>query len=607
MKRFSLFVLLILILALLPATAIAAPPQAGEGTAYTVQADDWLSKLAEKEYGDPLAFDAIVFFNNLMAKADSAYTPITNPNVIEVGQTIYLPSPDEAATYIAGGTGQLLWSRPLRQAFAAAIDREAIVDRVFEGRNIPAYHMVPPGYPYATEPFLDKYGTRNLDMAIKLLTEVGYTKDKPFEVELWYPPEHYGTTTADVMQVLKEQLEETGLVKVTLKSQNWAEYVSSFVNASLPVFMLGWFPDFADPENWLSPFASCTQSPDNGVNYCNGKMDTLLQAAASSADPATREALYKQIGELYAEDIPTIPLFWEPEFVTYRNGVEGVKIGAPFEFNYKTLSFGAGASPASGSTDTIIIGTTDEVHSLDAQDAYATHDWEILKNTGVPLLAYKPGTSELVLGTAADFPTVSDDGKTYTFKLKTGITFADGTPLTAQDYVRAWQRIGLEGEVSGLIQLYVDNVTAPDDETVVYQLNASYGFFPALAATAPFIPSNPNEFPTNALNQFPTALDGIGPYRMVSYTPGEQMVLEANPTYFGDDKPAIKNVIIRYFANPTTMGNAVETGAIDIAWRILGPVEAIRLQSVSGLTVEKINAPALRYLVFNHIYPASGQ
>ena len=50
------------------------------------------------------------------------------------------------------------------------------------------------------------------------------------------------------------------------------------------------------------------------------------------------------------------------------------------------------------------------------------------------------------------------------------------------------------------------------------------------------------------------------------------------------------------------MSNAVETGEIDIAWRILGAVEAVRLMDVAGLTVTKIEAPALRYLVFNHTY-----
>jgi peptide/nickel transport system substrate-binding protein len=102
-------------------------------------------------------------------------------------------------------------------------------------------------------------------------------------------------------------------------------------------------------------------------------------------------------------------------------------------------------------------------------------------------------------------------------------------------------------------------------------------------------------------------LDGVGAYRMVSYVPGEQMVLEANPNYFGDDKPLIPNVIIRYFADPTTMSNAVETGEIDIAWRTLGPVEAVRLMSVEGLNVETVPAPALRYLVFNHEFMVDGE
>jgi peptide/nickel transport system substrate-binding protein len=513
----------------------------------------------------------------------------------------------EAPATEAPAADEPIWGNPLlRQAVAAAIDREAIVDRVFEGRNIPAYHMVPQGYPYATEPFLDKYGTRDLDMAKDLLTQAGYSEDNKFEFVLWYPPEHYGTTTADVMQVVKEQLEETGMMTVELQSQNWAEYVDSFVAGKLPLFVLGWFPDFVDPENWLTPFASCTQSPDNGIFFCDEKMDEMLLAAASSSDPAVREAKYKELGDYYAEVVPTIPLFWEPEFITYHKGIEGIAIGAPFEFNYNVLKFGADAKPVSGNADTIIIGTTDEVNSLDANDAYATHDWEIIKNTGAPLLKYVPGTAEIVPGTA-EMPTVSEDGLTWTFTLKDGITFADGTPLTANDYVRAWNRFNtLQGQVSGLVQVYVADVQAPDDKTVVYTLKAPFGFFDALAASAPFVAVNPNEFPDDKLVQFPEKLDGVGPYRMVSNKPGEQLVLEANPNYFGDDKPFIKNVIVKYFADPTTMSQAVEKGEIDIAWRTLGPVEATRLQSIEGLTVETINAPALRYLAFNTLYMPDG-
>jgi peptide/nickel transport system substrate-binding protein len=520
-------------------------------------------------------------------------------------------TPTEAAPSTEGTSEEVaeetsaspLWTKELRQAIAAAIDREVIVDRVFEGRNTPAYGMVPPSYPYATEPFLDKYGTRDLELAKQLLQEAGYSEENPFVFDLWYPPEHYGTTTADVMQVIKEQLEETGMIVVNLKSQNWAEYVDGFVAGEAPFFILGWFPDFTDPDNWLTPFASCLQSPDNGVNYCNPEMDALLTEAATSTDPAVREDLYQQIGELYAEDVPTIPLFWEPEYITYRKGIEGVAIGGSFEFNYNVLSFTDEAVPASGSADTIIIGTTDEVNSLDADDAYATHDWEIIKNTGLALMSYTPGTTDLVPGAAADFPVVSDDGLTYTFTLKEGLMFADGTPLTAADYVYSWDRLNaLEGQVSGLVQVYVQSVEAPDDLTVVYHLNSPIGFFSALAATAPFVPVNPNTFTMDAINAYPETLDGIGPYRMVSNVPGEQLVLEANPYYTGENAAKIKNVIIKYFADPTTLGNAVEKGEIDIAWRTLGPVESTRLSSIEGLTVLKVDAPSLRYMVFNHTY-----
>ena len=556
----------------------------------------------------------LALFSMLLASCAKEETPeVTEPPVVETeappAETEEPPAATEevvvteeppAATE-APAEPYLLWTPELRQAIAAAIDREAIVDRVFEGRNLPAYHMVPPGYPYATEPFLDRYGTRDLQMAIDILTGLGYTAENPFVFELWYPPEHYGTTTADVMQVIKEQLEETGLIVVNLQSQNWAEYVDSFVAGDLPVFMLGWFPDFADPETWLTPFASCTASPDNGVFYCNEEMDALLLAAASAADPVVREDLYRQIGELYATEVPTLPLFWEPEFVTYRTGVQGVTIGAPFEFNYNIVSFGEGAAPASGSPDTLIIGTTDEVNSLDANDAYATHDWEILKNTGVALMSYTPGTSDLVPGAAAAPPVISEDGLTYTFTLRDDLMFADGTPVTSADYVRSWVRLNaLEGQVSGLLQSYIADVEAIDELTVAYHLSNSFAFFPALAATAPFVPIHPS-FPADSINQFPETLDGIGPYRMVSYIPGEQMVLEANPNYFGE-APLIPNVIIRYYADPTTMSQAVETGEIDVAWRVLGAVEATRLMDVEGLTVERINAPTLRYLVFNCSY-----
>jgi len=132
-KIFSLMLLLVLVVALVPGTVTAQ----GEGSTYTVQADDWLSKLAEKEYGDVLAYPAIVYYTNQMAKTDDSFTVIVNPNAIEVGDILYLPSADEAAGYLAGvrigpatgdaapadewGVIEIAPGDPIRLGFAAAL------------------------------------------------------------------------------------------------------------------------------------------------------------------------------------------------------------------------------------------------------------------------------------------------------------------------------------------------------------------------------------------------------------------------------------------------------------------------------------------------------
>jgi len=100
-KVFSLFLLLVLVVALVPAAVSAQ----GEGSTYTVQADDWLSKLAEKEYGDVLAYPAIVYYNNLKAQEDSTFATIENPDLLEVGWVIYIPTADEATAFLSGETG----------------------------------------------------------------------------------------------------------------------------------------------------------------------------------------------------------------------------------------------------------------------------------------------------------------------------------------------------------------------------------------------------------------------------------------------------------------------------------------------------------------------
>ena len=100
-KKLLNLLLVIMILAVLVPTALAAPPVQEGGQDYIVVADDWLSKLAEKYMGNVFAYPAIMALTNEKAATDSSYTIINNPDLIEVGWKIYIPSAAEAEAFMA--------------------------------------------------------------------------------------------------------------------------------------------------------------------------------------------------------------------------------------------------------------------------------------------------------------------------------------------------------------------------------------------------------------------------------------------------------------------------------------------------------------------------
>jgi len=99
-KKLLNLLLVIVMLAVFVPTTLAAP-LAQEGQDYVVVADDWLSKLADKYLGNPFAYPAIVEYTNQKHAEDASYAEITDPDLIEVGWKIYIPSAEEAATVVA--------------------------------------------------------------------------------------------------------------------------------------------------------------------------------------------------------------------------------------------------------------------------------------------------------------------------------------------------------------------------------------------------------------------------------------------------------------------------------------------------------------------------
>lgn len=104
MKKYFLLLFVVLML-VVPAATSAAPLYQGED--YVVQADDWLSKLADKFLGDVLAYPAITYYTNQKNVEDDSYTKITNSDEIEVGAKIYIPTTDEAEAYFNQAAGEV--------------------------------------------------------------------------------------------------------------------------------------------------------------------------------------------------------------------------------------------------------------------------------------------------------------------------------------------------------------------------------------------------------------------------------------------------------------------------------------------------------------------
>lgn len=254
----------------------------------------------------------------------------------------------------------------------------------------------------------------------------------------------------------------------------------------------------------------------------------------------------------------------------------------------------------------LVIGTTDSWSSFESAWVYSFHDWELQHQCADGLLNIVPGSAGEVEFALAESYEVSDDGLVYTFTLRDGVVFPDGTPLTADAVVFSLERIApineAEGENVGFLYTgYVDSVEKVDDLTVKVNFNAPYPFAPQLVATNPWKILNPNAWEADVAGTTNTAC-GIGPYVITSFKEGEEAIFEANTSYYGEP-PKEAKVIVRYFADSPTMALALQNGEIDIAWKSLSPADLDALEGAEGITVETAGGTEIRYITYNSTTP----
>lgn len=224
----------------------------------------------------------------------------------------------------------------VRQAIAAAIDRREIASTVFMETVEPLYSMVPIGM-WSHDDVFKRYGDGNIDLAKRLLSQAGYSETNKLKIELWYTPTHYGDTEKDVAALIKQQLEKTGMIEVTIRSAEWSTYIDYTRKGSLMISLYGWYPDYIDPDDYLTPFLRTGSNKWTGSGYSNPEIDRLLDQASVLTDIAQRAELYRRVQTLMADDAPMIPLFQGKLFIVAKKNVEGIVLDPTMLFRYYLL------------------------------------------------------------------------------------------------------------------------------------------------------------------------------------------------------------------------------------------------------------------------------
>ncbi len=228
----------------------------------------------------------------------------------------------------------------VRQAVAHLINREEISDQVYKGTYTPLYSYVPAGLTGATEVLKDLYGDGaggpDLEKATAALADAGVTT--PVTLNLQYSNDHYGPSSSDEYAMIKEQLESSDLFTVNLQTTEWVQYSKDRTTDVYPAYQLGWFPDYSDADNYLTPFFLTENFLGN--HYDNTAVNDKILAQASTPDADARTALIEEIQADVAADLSTVPYLQGAQVAVVGKTVEGAQdtLDASFKFRYGALS-----------------------------------------------------------------------------------------------------------------------------------------------------------------------------------------------------------------------------------------------------------------------------
>ncbi|MBD9443815.1 MULTISPECIES: ABC transporter substrate-binding protein [Pseudomonas] len=218
----------------------------------------------------------------------------------------------------------------VRQAMDMAVNKQQIIDSVYQGAGQLAVNAMPPTqWSYDTTIKDAKYDP---EKAKELLKEAGVKEGT--EIVLWAMPVQrpYNPNAKLMAEMLQSDWAKIGL-KVKIQSYEWGEYIKRSKGGENGAMLIGWSGDNGDPDNWLNVLFGCDSLEGNNFSkWCDKKFDDIVKQAKRTSDQAKRTELYKQAQHVLKDAVPMTPIAHSTVFQPMRANVQDFKI-SPFGLN----------------------------------------------------------------------------------------------------------------------------------------------------------------------------------------------------------------------------------------------------------------------------------
>ena len=218
----------------------------------------------------------------------------------------------------------------VRQALDMAVNKQQIIDSVYQGAGQLAVNGMPPTqWSYDTT---IKDAAYDPEKARQLLKEAGVKEGT--EITLWAMPVQrpYNPNAKLMAEMLQSDWKKIG-INAKIVSYEWGEYIKRAKAGETDAMLIGWSGDNGDPDNWLGTLFGCDAVNGNNFSkWCDADYDKLIKQAKATPDQAKRTELYKQAQHRLKDQVPMTPIAHSTVYQPMRTSVQDFKI-SPFGLN----------------------------------------------------------------------------------------------------------------------------------------------------------------------------------------------------------------------------------------------------------------------------------